>query len=297
MCVSQFELRGGFNNADRAPRALMKSILITGGTGAFGQAFTERLLRDGLATRICIYSRSEYNQFCMKQRFKSDDRLRFFIGDVRDRDRLRRALDGVDVVVHAAALKRIEVGHYNPIEMVKTNILGAINVVEAAIEAKVKKVVALSTDKAFQPVSPYGYSKAMAESIFTAAREHHGNTDFALCRYGNVWRSTGSIVPVWESMLEDGETHVPITDGECTRFFMLMSEAVQLVLDTIADMPREIAIPQLPAYRLGDLAQAMGAKTISIGLPKWEKLHESMDEYNSSKFARRMTIEELKAAL
>ena len=256
-------------------------------------------MRDGLASRICIFSRGEYRQFTMRKQFKDDPRLRFFIGDVRDRWRLTRAMEGCDTVVHAAALKRIEVGHYNPTEMVKTNIDGAINVIEAAQDAKVKKVVALSSDKAFQPVSPYGQSKALSESIFLAARNATpaSGPRYAVCRYGNVWGSTGSVGPTWSQMLEDGETHVPITDPECTRFFMRMDQAVDLVLQTIAVMPDEIAIPTLPAYRLGDLAEAMGAKTITVGLPKWEKLHESMDENNCSKDARRMSIEELRAAL
>jgi len=277
----------------------MHSVLITGGTGAFGTAFTERLLRDGLASRICIFSRGEYRQFTMRKQFKDDSRLRFFIGDVRDRWRLTRAMESCDTVVHAAALKRIEVGHYNPIEMVKTNIDGAINVIEAAQDAKVKKVVALSSDKAFQPVSPYGQSKALAESIFLSANNFYGRKAplFAVVRYGNVWNSTGSVGPVWSQMLEDGETHVPITDPDCTRFFMRMDQAVDLVLQTIAVMPDEIAIPTLPAYRLGDLAEAMGAKTITVGLPKWEKLDESMNEHLCSRTARRMTIDELKRAL
>ncbi len=277
----------------------MRSVLITGGTGAFGTAFTERLLRDGLATRICVFSRGEYRQFLMRKQFKDDPRLRFFIGDVRDRSRLTRAMEGCDTVIHAAALKRIEVGQFNPTEMVRTNIDGAINVIEAAQDAKVNRVVALSSDKAFQPVSPYGQSKALAESIFIAANNTvpKAGPRFSVTRYGNVWQSTGSVAPIWSQMLEDGEQCVPITDPECTRFFMRMDEAVQLVLDTIRDMPEEIAIPTLPAYRLGDLAEAMGAKTITIGLPRWEKLHESMDENNCSKDARRMTIDELRAAL
>jgi UDP-N-acetylglucosamine 4,6-dehydratase len=277
----------------------MRSVLVTGATGAFGTAFTERLLKDGLASRICVFSRGEYRQFLMRKQFKDDPRLRFFIGDVRDRWRLTRAMEGCDVVVHAAALKRIEVGRYDPEEMIKTNVDGAINVVEAARAGGVKKVVALSSDKAFQPISPYGQSKALAEALFLAANENSGRSGprFAVCRYGNVWKSTGSVAPVWSAILEDGDTHVPITDPECTRFFMRMDDAVQLVLNTAQTMPDEIAIPTLPAYRLGDLAEAMGAKTITIGLPKWEKLHESMDENNCSKDARRMSIEELKAEL
>lgn len=275
----------------------MKSILITGGTGAFGAAFTERLLINGLATRICIFSRGEYKQFQMKRQFKSDPRLRFMIGDVRDRWRLTRAMEGCDVVVHAAALKRIEVGHYNPAEMVKTNVDGAINVIEAAQDAKVQKVVALSSDKAFQPVSPYGYSKALAEALFLAANQAGKGPRFSVCRYGNVWGSTGSVGPVWGQMIEDGEAYVPVTDPDCTRFFMRMDEAIGLVLDTINTMPDKPAIPILPAYRLGDLAQAMGAQTIVTGLPDYEKQHESMEAGNCSATARRMSIEELRAAI
>lgn len=277
----------------------MRSVIITGGSGSFGNAFTEKLLSDGLATRICIFSRGELAQAQMARKFKNDPRLRFMIGDVRDRWRLLRAMENCDVVVHAAALKRIEVGFYNPIEMVRTNIDGAMNVAEAAKDAGVKKVVALSSDKAFQPISPYGQSKALAESIFMAANNTMGRAGpkFSITRYGNVFGSNGSVAPSWSQMLESGETHVPVTDPECTRFFMRMDEAVQLVLDTIQEMPEEIAIPNLPAYRLGDLAQAMGAKTITVGLPAYEKLHESMSEGVSSDTARRMTIEELKAAL
>jgi UDP-N-acetylglucosamine 4,6-dehydratase len=183
--------------------------------------------------------------------------------------------------------------------MKKTNVDGAINVVEAAHDAGVERVVALSSDKAFQPISPYGQSKALAESIFLAANEARRDPHprFAVTRYGNVWRSTGSVVPIWEQMLEDGNETVPITDPDCSRFFMKMEEAVQLVLDTIETMPLTPAIPILPAYRLGDLAAAMGAKTTIIGLPSWEKRDESMDENNCSKDARRMSIEELRGEL
>ena len=232
----------------------------------------------------------------MRERFKNDPRLRFFIGDVRDRWRLKRAFDGVDTVVHAAALKRIEVGAYEPWEMVQTNTVGAYNVVEAAKDAEVQRVVALSSDKAFQPISPYGQSKALAEFIFMAANDHYGSSGprFAITRYGNVWGTTGSIGPVWQQLLEDDGGPVRITNPECTRFFMRMEQAIALVLDTIRRMPKEPAIPTLPAYRLGDLAEAMGAKTITVGLPPWEKLHESMDENNCSATARRMSIEELR---
>jgi UDP-N-acetylglucosamine 4,6-dehydratase len=204
----------------------------------------------------------------------------------------------VDVVIHAAALKRIEVGHYNPIEMVRTNIEGAINVTEAARDAGVKKVVALSTDKAFQPVSPYGQSKALAERIFLSASTPRG-TKFAVTRYGNVWGSAGSVLPIWRAILASGSRSVPVTDPDCTRFFMLMREALDLVhrtVDTMTGNETEPIIPELPAFRLGDLVRALGAEPNVIGLPEWEKMHESMREERCSKDARRMSVDELRAA-
>lgn len=270
-------------------------MLITGATGSFGKAFVKRLLSEGEHERICIYSRDEYKQALMNEEF-NDERLRFFIGDVRDQDRLRRAMEDVDVVVHAAALKRIETGHYNPSEMIKTNVIGAMNVIEAAHDAKVKKVVALSTDKAFQPISAYGQSKALAESLFLAADYARGKTGpkFAVTRYGNVAGSTGSVIPKWREMVGS----VPVTAPNCTRFWMTLDESVDLVLNTINTMlGGELNIPELPAYRLSDLAQAMDLEIDIQGLPKWEKLHESMGEGNSSDKARRMTVEELRKAL
>ena len=282
----------------------MKSILITGGAGFFGQAFTRYLLDNTDANRICIYSRGEHRQAAMRQAFGDDSRLRWFIGDVRDRDRLTRAMSGVEVVVHAAALKRIEVGFYNPVEMVNTNVLGAMNVVEAARDAKVGKVVALSTDKAYQPVSAYGYSKALAESIFLAANDNHG-TLFAVTRYGNVAGSDGSVIPKWRKILENSKG-VPVTDPECTRFWMTPKEAVNLVAGTIRTMQGgELVVPRLPAYRVSDLAAAMGANSFCredgacgfLGLPAYEKIHESMDADHCSQDARRMSVEELREAL
>ena len=283
----------------------MNSVLITGGSGAFGTACVKRLLYGGghiLTRRIVVFSRSEHRQADMARELLSPEtnqRLRFFIGDVRDRDRLRRAMEGIEVVIHAAALKRIEVGAYNPLEVKKTNIDGAANVIEAATDAGVSKVVALSSDKAFHPVSPYGTSKAFAESLFIAANNTRGNHGpiFAVCRYGNVWNSTGSVVPTWRKILLSSKC-VPVTDPDCTRFFMTMDEAVSLVLDTAATMKGgEIAIPALPAYRLGDLAEAMGAEMDVRGLPAFEKRHESMGAGTSSEHARRMSIDELREAL
>ena len=306
----------------------MKSILITGGSGSFGTAFVKRLLEGTEYGRICVYSRGEHRQAAMRQELSDDPRLRFLVGDVRDRWRLTRAMDAVDVVCHAAALKRIEVGHYNPVEMVRTNIEGAINVTEAARDARVSKVVVLSTDKAFQPISPYGQSKALAERICLAANSG-GTTKFSVTRYGNVWGSAGSVVPIWTSIIRSGCRILPLTDPDCTRFYMSMREALDLVLRTIDTMKGgETMIPELPAYRLGDLARAMGAKAFVMrnphatieqwvyqdslvpfndnsneivakitGLPEWEKQHESMCEGRCSKDARRMSVDELRAAL
>lgn len=275
--------------------------LITGATGTFGRAFVRRLLSIDASERICIYSRGEHAQAEMRTDLKDDPRCRWLIGDVRDLSRLRRAMTGVDVVVHAAALKRIEVGAYNPIEMVRTNVDGAINVIEAAQDAGVKKVVALSSDKAYQPVSPYGQSKALAEALFLAANNTvpAGGPRFSACRYGNIWCSNGSIVPKWIELIRHGAATVPVSSLECTRFFMTIDEAVDLVLNTIATMKGgELVIPStLPAYRVGDLVEAMGVRPCIKGLPVFEKRHEAMSEGNDSQYARRMTVDELREKL
>lgn len=273
------------------------NILVTGATGSFGRAFCRFLLQHNLAERICVFSRGEHAQAAMRVDLQDDPRLRFFIGDIRDCTRLVRAMQGVDLVVHAAALKRIEVGRYNPEEMVKTNILGALNVVEAARLTGVRKVVALSSDKAFQPVSAYGTSKLMMEQLVLAANEGSGEHGpiFTVTRYGNVWGSAGSVLPRWMEMIRQGATQVPVTDPECTRFMMKMQEAVELVMGAAVWGQRgDIAVPTLPAYRLGDLAEALGVEMRVIGLPRHEKLHESMDHGNSSDEARRLTVPELR---
>lgn len=273
------------------------SILITGGTGFFGQAMVNYLFDNTPVRRICVLSRDEYKQSLMI-RHDPEKRLRFFIGDVRDKERLRRAFDGVDVVIHAAALKRIEVGHYNPSEMVKTNVVGSMNVIDAAMTAGVKKVVALSTDKAWQPISAYGQSKALMESIFLAANNiSGGGTKFSVTRYGNVSGSTGSIIPKWQAIIANGGDTVPVTNPDCTRFWMVKKEAVDLVLSTIHSDTSEMVIPNLPAYRVGDLAAAMGVKMNITGLPEYEKMHEGMDDGNTSDKARMMTVEELREGI
>lgn len=298
----------------------MKSVLITGGSGAFGTAFVKHLLvKQGGPLRIVIFSRGEHRQAELARELErlpgASWRLRFFVGDVRDRDRLRRALEDIEVVIHAAALKRIEVGQYNPLEVMKTNIMGTANVIEAATDARVSRCVLLSSDKAYQPISPYGTSKAFAESLFLAANNTHGNYGprFAVCRYGNIWGSTGSVVPLWRKIIDEqlilrpGTANcdvnaitqiVPVTDPDCTRFYMTMAEAVDLVANTAATMVGgETKIPTLPAYRLGDLAEAMGARMNVLGLPSWEKRHEAMGPGNASETARRMSVSELREAL
>jgi FlaA1/EpsC-like NDP-sugar epimerase len=276
---------------------MYKSILITGGTGFFGQAFVRAALAQNLSPRICIFSRDEYKQALMRAALGDDPRLRWFVGDVRDRDRLRRAMEGVDLVIHAAALKRVEVGEYNPTEMVKTNVMGSMNVIEAAIDAGVARVVALSTDKACEPSNAYGASKLMLEKLFLAANNMSGagGTRFAACRYGNVAGSTGSVIPNWRAA---GDKVVTLTDPDATRFYMTINHAVRMVLGVAKSMKGgELKIPNLPAYRLGDLAEAMGVKVRVVGLGAGEKKHESMVSGETSEHARRMTVDELREAI
>jgi UDP-N-acetylglucosamine 4,6-dehydratase len=281
--------------------SLGNSVLITGGAGFFGRGFARRLLDAGVP-RVCIYSRDEFKQHQMRQEFAGEDRIRFFIGDVRDVERLRRAMDGCDVVVHAAALKRVEVGEYDPGEMVKTNVDGARNVIEAAFDCCVEKVVALSTDKAFEPVNAYGASKLLAEKLFLGANNGRGahGPRFAVTRYGNVAGSTGSVIPIWRELLAAGRM-VTVRDPNATRFWMTLEEACGLVANTIVTMDGgELNVPSLPAYAVGDLAHAMGvfAGPFTYSeLGAGEKLHEGMERGNTSDNARAMSIEELKEAL
>lgn len=281
--------------------SLGQSVLITGGTGFFGRGFASRLLDAGVP-RVCIYSRDEAKQAQMRQDFAGEDRLRFFIGDVRDEDRLRRAMDGCDVVVHAAALKRVEVGEYDPEEMFKTNCNGARNVISAATDCCVEKVVALSTDKAFEPVNAYGASKLMAEKLFLGANNARGahGPRFAVTRYGNVAGSTGSVIPVWRAQMAAGRV-VTVRDPNATRFWMTLDEACDLVARTVETMQGgELNVPSLPAYRVGDLAEAMGiyrGPFTYSALGPGEKLHEGMESGNTSDNARAMSVEELQEAL
>lgn len=273
------------------------TILITGGAGSFGRACASFLLRHNMAAAVRIYSRGEHLQASMFQALGRDERLRMLIGDVRDRERLTFAMRGCDLVIHAAALKRIEVGKHNPEEMVKTNVGGSMNVVAAARAAGVERVVGLSTDKAVFGISPYGVSKAMMEHILLAANETQGAVGprFVITRYGNVNGSAGSIIPTWSEMVRQGARELPTSDPECTRFAMKISEAVELVLGAACDPdPGDIAIPELPAYRVGDLAEAFGLPMRVTGLPRYERRHEMMKEGHSSEFARRLSVPELR---
>lgn len=275
-------------------------VLITGGTGSFGQAFSRIMLTKEIrwVSEVLIYSRDEYKQAIMKQEMEEQgvEGINYYLGDVRDFDRLRRVMDGCDAVIHAAAQKRIEACHFNPGEMVKTNILGSMNVINAARDTGVYKVVALSTDKAYNPVSVYGHSKALMECLFLDSNSEDMLT--AVTRYGNVTASRGSVIPRWMEILRNGNDIVPVTHPDCTRFWMTIEQAVSMVSDLILDMDGgELEVPDLPAYSIGDLAQAMKAKMKIIGLPEWEKMHECMGEYNCSDMARRMTIDEIREGL
>ena len=256
------------------------SILVTGGTGSFGKAFIRRMLDEGEPDRIVVFSRDELKQWEVRQQFGDDPRLRWFIGDVRDLPRLNRAMHGVDYVVHAAALKQVDTGEYNPFEFVKTNVVGSQNVIEASIDNGVKRVVALSTDKASSPINLYGATKLSADKLFILGNHYAAAypTRFAVVRYGNVTGSRGSIIPKFRALHEAGES-LPITDLRCTRFLITLPQAVQMVLDTFELMQGgELVVPHIPSHLVTDLAQAIapGAKMHDIGLRPGEKLHEEM---------------------
>jgi UDP-N-acetylglucosamine 4,6-dehydratase len=258
-----------------------KVILVTGGTGSFGRKFVEIVLREYRPKKLIVFSRDELKQSEMAQVFKPSEHLclRYFIGDVRDRDRMYRALDGVDTVIHAAALKQVPTAEYNPIEAVKTNIIGAANLIDAAIDRQVKRVVALSTDKAANPINLYGATKLCADKLFVAGNSLSGGheTRFAVVRYGNVVGSRGSVIPLFLKMRETGV--ISITDPRMTRFWITVEQGVRFVLNALARMQGgEIFVPKIPSMNLMDLALAVapGCRTQSIGIRPGEKLHEVM---------------------
>ena len=257
-----------------------KSILITGGTGSFGKHYTRTLLERYKPRRLVIYSRDELKQFEMEQTYNHDC-MRYFIGDVRDRDRLVQAMRGVDYVIHAAALKQVPAAEYNPMECIKTNIHGAENVIHAALANNVEKVIALSTDKAANPINLYGATKLASDKLFVAANNVAGGhrTRFSVVRYGNVVGSRGSVVPFFRKLIADGCAALPITDARMTRFWITLQQGVDFVLRNFARMQGgEIFVPKIPSVRVVDLASAM-APTLPhkvVGIRPGEKLHEVM---------------------
>jgi UDP-N-acetylglucosamine 4,6-dehydratase/5-epimerase len=252
------------------------SILVTGGTGSFGQAFVRHVLKHHNVRRLVVFSRDELKQFEMAQVIDHPN-LRFFIGDIRDVDRLERALDGIDTIVHAAALKQIVAAEYNPIECIKTNVLGAENIINASMNAGVARVIALSTDKAVNPINLYGATKLCADKLFIAANNlSRRRTQFSVVRYGNVLGSRGSVVPVFKTLLASGEP-LPITDERMTRFWLTIEDGVAFVERCIAMMHGgEIFVPKIPSMRIVDLADTMdpGGKRKLVGIRPGEKLHE-----------------------
>ncbi len=260
-----------------------KTILITGGTGSFGNHFVDYILKNYQPKKIIIYSRDEYKQFVMANKYKEyEDFLRFFIGDVRDKERLKRALKNVDYVVHAAAMKQVPACEYNPIEAVKTNINGAMNVVDAVLDSdSVKRVVALSTDKAVNPVNLYGGTKLVSDKLFIAANSYVGNRDlsFSVVRYGNVAGSRGSVIPFFKNIINNGGKELPITDYQMTRFWIDLGQGVELVIKALKESKGgETFISKIPSFKITDLAQAMlpGCGMPEVGIREGEKLHEVM---------------------
>jgi UDP-N-acetylglucosamine 4,6-dehydratase len=259
-----------------------KTLLITGGTGSFGRALARRLLAADICEKIIIFSRDEWKQWEMRRSDPLFDhpKIRYFLGDVRDPCRLARAFKEVDVVVHAAALKHVPVAEYNPTEFVKTNILGAMNVIEAALDSRVEKVIALSTDKAVNPANLYGATKLCADKLFVAGNAyvgHKGTPKLSVVRYGNVLGSRGSIIPFWQSLMANGARALPITDTRMTRFWITLEQSVDFVAQALSRMRGgEIFIPKIPSMRICDLAEAMapGMALDVCGIREGEKLHE-----------------------
>jgi UDP-N-acetylglucosamine 4,6-dehydratase len=256
-----------------------KTILVTGGTGSFGNTFVPMLLAQHNPRKVIVYSRDEMKQWEMAKRFPGDTRVRFFIGDVRDRERLYRALDGVDFVVHAAATKIVPTAEYNPFECVKTNIIGAMNLIDACIDRKVKRVVALSTDKASSPANLYGATKLASDKLFVAGNSYAGGHDtrFAVVRYGNVMGSRGSVIPYFMSLAASGR--LPVTDPRMTRFMITLEQGVELVWKAFSDMVGgEIYVKKIPSMQITDIARAVAPDAVQdiVGIRPGEKLHEQM---------------------
>ena len=266
------------------------SILVTGGTGSFGRAFTRYALKHLDPRRLVLFSRDELKQYEFRNELGGDPRVRFFIGDVRDSERLKRALDGVDYVVHGAAMKQVDTAEYNPFECIKTNVLGAENLINAAIDVGVQRVVALSTDKASSPINLYGASKLCSDKLFVAGNHYagHGSTRFSVVRYGNVMGSRGSVVPLFKTLAASGR--LPITDSRMTRFWITLDQAVDFVVKSFERMEGgELFVPRIPSMRVVDLAEAIapGCAHDEIGVRPGEKLHEEMIAEDDSRRTRR----------
>lgn len=261
-----------------------KNVLITGGTGSFGNKFVETILRDyPEVNKIVVYSRGELKQYNMKQKYpeKEYPMMRFLIGDVRDEERLKRACEGIDVIIHAAAIKQVDTAEYNPRECIKTNIDGAVNVINAAIDCNVKDVIALSTDKACAPNNLYGATKLTSDKLFIAANNIKGSRDirFSVVRYGNVMGSRGSVIPFFIKLRDEGAKELPITDKRMTRFNISLEEGVDLVMWALEHhLGGEIFIPKIPSYKITDVATAIAPnlKQVEVGIRPGEKLHEEM---------------------
>ncbi len=252
-------------------------ILVTGGTGYFGRRFVERVLSEHTPRKVIVFSRDEYKQYQMRSEGFDDPRLRYFLGDVRDKDRLYRALDGVDLVVHTAALKQVPACEYNPIEAVKTNVMGAANLIEASIDRRVKRVIALSTDKAAAPVNLYGATKLCADKLFIAGNSYSGvhETRFSVVRYGNVMGSRGSVVPLYLKLRETGK--LPVTDPRMTRFWITVDHGVRFVLKCAGIMEGgEVFVPKIPSMKIVDMARAVApdCEIEHVGIRPGEKIHE-----------------------
>ncbi|HXG51802.1 MAG TPA: UDP-N-acetylglucosamine 4,6-dehydratase (inverting) [candidate division Zixibacteria bacterium] len=258
-----------------------KVVLVTGGTGSFGKQFVATVLREGAPKKLIVFSRDELKQFDMRQQFSEERHpcMRYFIGDVRDRERLYRAMDGVDIVIHAAALKQVPTAEYNPLEVIKTNVLGGANIIDAAIDRNVEKVIALSTDKAANPINLYGATKLCSDKLFVAANGYSGRhgTRFSVVRYGNVLGSRGSVIPLFRERRRTGV--LPVTDPKMTRFWITLEQAVQFVLSCLERMRGgEIFVPKIPSMKIVDLARALApeCRLEVVGIRPGEKLHETM---------------------
>ena len=277
-----------------------KTILVTGGTGSFGKCFTRYVLTHYQPKKIIIYSRDEFKQWMMADEFREyEDKLRFFIGDVRDLNRLKRACEGVDYIIHAAALKQVPACEYNPNEAIKTNINGAMNVIDAALDSGVNKVVALSTDKAVNPVNLYGGTKLVSDKLFVAANAYAGTKDinFSIVRYGNVAGSRGSVIPVFNKVISEGKTELPVTDVRMTRFWISLTQGVELVIKALSEAKGgETFISKIPSFKVTDLAEAMlpGCTIRETGIRPGEKLHEIMvtteDSYTTYEFDKHFIV-------